>query len=51
MMEKYLIALSPLLLLLVALVVGPIGLHYARLEREERVRREALNSKPSSSAL
>lgn len=48
MMEKYLVALSPLLLLPIALVVGAIGLHYARLEREERIRREALKSKPTS---
>ena len=47
-MENYLVALSPLLLLLVALVVVPIGLHYARLEREERVRRDAPNSKSTS---
>jgi hypothetical protein len=46
--ENYLVALSPLLLLLVALVVVPIGLHYARLEREERARRDALNSKSTS---
>jgi hypothetical protein len=50
MPEHYLVALSPLLLLVVLLVVAPIGFHYARLEREERARREALNPKPSSSA-
>ncbi len=47
-MDKYLVALSPLILLLVAAVVGPIGLHYARLEREERARRDALNSRSTS---
>jgi hypothetical protein len=46
--ERYLIALSPLVLALIALfVIGPIGFHYARLEREERARRESLGSKPS----
>jgi hypothetical protein len=33
-------------LLVVLLVVAPIGLHHARLEREERARREALNPRP-----
>jgi hypothetical protein len=47
---QYLVALSPLLLLVVAAVVAPIGFHYAKLEREERARRDAMNSKPSSSA-
>ena len=49
-MELYVLALGPLLLALNAtLVVFPIGLHFARLEREERIWREALNPKPSSS--
>jgi hypothetical protein len=49
--DKYLVALSPLLLLVVALVVAPIGFHYARLEREERARRDAMNPKPTPPAI
>ena len=48
-MGRYLIALSPLLFALtVLIVVLPLGLHYARLEREERTRQDALKSKPTS---
>jgi hypothetical protein len=47
---QYLVALSPLLLLVVAAIVAPIGFHYAKLEREEHPRRDAMNSRPSSSA-
>jgi hypothetical protein len=47
---RYLVALSPLLLLPIGLVAALIGFHYARLEREERARLEAMKSKPSSSA-
>ena len=48
MLERYLIALSPLLLTLQILIFAvPIGLHYARLEREERARREAIGEKPN----
>jgi hypothetical protein len=51
MRPAFVLALGPLLLLLHALVfVLPIGLHYARLEREERARQDAMNSGPSSSA-
>ena len=46
-MNVYLIALTPLLLAITALVIAmPIGLHYAdkeRAEREARVALEALN--------
>lgn len=47
---EYLVALSPLVLVVIALVVGTIGLHYARLEREERSRRDELKPKPTSAA-
>ena len=47
LVERYLVVLSPLLLLVVGLVVALIGFHYARLEREERARREAMEQKPN----
>ena len=48
-MKLYILFLGPLLLAANALLfVFPIGLHYARLEREERARRDALNSKSAS---
>jgi len=50
MIERYMVIFSPLFLLPVVLIAAWIGFHYARLEREERARLEAMKSKPSSSA-
>jgi len=49
MRPVFTLALGPLLLALNALLfILPIGLYYARLEREERARQDALKSKPTS---
>ena len=51
MRPVFVLALGPILLALNLLVfIAPIGFHYAKLEREERARQDAMNSKPSSSA-